>query len=59
MLIVEQNTALALGSCDRAMVMNTGRIVLDGDAASLQDRSVLLATYLGQKDAVENKADPK
>ncbi|HVV76674.1 MAG TPA: ABC transporter ATP-binding protein [Mycobacteriales bacterium] len=53
MMIVEQNTALALGSCDRAMVMNTGQIVLEGAAESLQDRTALLATYLGQRDAFE------
>jgi branched-chain amino acid transport system ATP-binding protein len=48
-LIVEQNTALALESSDRGYVMASGRIVMDGLAAELADRSRLLSTYLGQQ----------
>jgi branched-chain amino acid transport system ATP-binding protein len=59
LLIVEQNTVLALGACDRAHVMNTGQIVLSGQASELQDRATLLASYLGQKDALAGTRDPE
>jgi branched-chain amino acid transport system ATP-binding protein len=52
LLVVEQNTALALRVCERAYVLNAGSIVLNGTAADLQDRATLLASYLGQRDAV-------
>jgi branched-chain amino acid transport system ATP-binding protein len=58
LLIVEQNTVLALRICDRAYVMNTGKIVLSGDSADLQDRNTLLASYLGQKDAIKPTHKP-
>ncbi len=52
LLIVEQNTRLALATCARGYVLSDGEAVLSGDAAKLQDRSALLASYLGQVDAV-------
>jgi branched-chain amino acid transport system ATP-binding protein len=46
-LLVDQNARAALGIADRAYVMETGRIVLEGRAADLLlDRSVQKA-YLG------------
>jgi branched-chain amino acid transport system ATP-binding protein len=48
LLIVEQNTRLALGLCARGYVLSGGKLVLSGQAADLQDRSTLLASYLGQ-----------
>jgi branched-chain amino acid transport system ATP-binding protein len=52
LLVVEQNTRLALATCGRGYVLSGGEAVLSGDAAKLQDRSALLASYLGQVDAV-------
>jgi branched-chain amino acid transport system ATP-binding protein len=52
LLVVEQNTALALRVCERAYVLNAGSVVLRGTAAELQDRATLLASYLGQRDTV-------
>jgi len=49
-LLVEQNTQLALGLCDRAMVVVDGEVVLRGAAAELSDRDALLASYLGRTD---------
>ena len=52
LLLVEQNTVLALKVCNRAAVMVNGRIVLEGSAAELTDRSALVASYLGEEPAV-------
>ena len=50
-LIVEQNTTQALRLCDRAAALTEGRIVLEGSAAQMSDRSALLDSYLGQTKA--------
>jgi branched-chain amino acid transport system ATP-binding protein len=52
LLLVEQNTVLALKISSRAAVMVNGRIVLEGSAAELTDRSALVASYLGEEPAV-------
>jgi branched-chain amino acid transport system ATP-binding protein len=53
MLVVEQNTVDALDLCARAYVLAAGSVVLSGSAAELSDRESLLASFLGQRDAVE------
>lgn len=50
MLIVEQNTALALGLCSEAHVLVAGEIVMRGTSTELGDRQTLLDSYLGQAD---------
>jgi branched-chain amino acid transport system ATP-binding protein len=52
LLLVEQNTVMALKVCTRAAVMVNGRIVLEGTAEELTDRSALVASYLGEEPAV-------
>ncbi|MEI8001088.1 MAG: ABC transporter ATP-binding protein [Actinomycetes bacterium] len=52
MLLVEQNTVVALRHCTRAAVMVGGRIVLEGTAADLADREALVASYLGEEPAL-------
>jgi branched-chain amino acid transport system ATP-binding protein len=52
LLLVEQNTVMALKLCTRAAVMVNGRLVLEGTAAELTDRSALVASYLGEEPAV-------
>jgi branched-chain amino acid transport system ATP-binding protein len=47
MLLVEQNSALALRVADRAYVMAGGRIVSSGDAGRLRERSRLSGLYFG------------
>ena len=46
-LLVEQNTALALKVADDVAVLNTGRIVFDGTAAELSANPALLQANLG------------
>jgi branched-chain amino acid transport system ATP-binding protein len=46
-LLVEQNAAQALQRATRAYVLETGRIVKAGDAASLLDDESVKAAYLG------------
>jgi len=50
-LVVEQNTALALRVCNRAAVLVGGQIRLDGTSAELLGRQDLLDSFLGQHDA--------
>jgi branched-chain amino acid transport system ATP-binding protein len=46
-LLVEQNARLALEVADRAYVMETGRITLEGPAAELRHNPQVESTYLG------------
>ena len=46
-LLVEQNTRMALRTASRGYVMELGRIVLDGPADRLADNDALAAAYLG------------
>jgi branched-chain amino acid transport system ATP-binding protein len=46
-LLVEQNTAMALAVASRAYVMEHGAIVLDGPAAELMDHPRVREAYLG------------
>jgi branched-chain amino acid transport system ATP-binding protein len=52
MLLVEQNTVMALRHCTRAAVMVTGKLVLEGTAEDLADREALVASYLGEEPAL-------
>lgn len=52
LLLVEQNTVMALQHCTRAAVMVGGRFVLEGTAADLADREALVASYLGEEPAL-------
>jgi branched-chain amino acid transport system ATP-binding protein len=47
MLLVEQNVHHALDSADRAYVMETGRITLEGPAAELRHDPRIERSYLG------------
>ena len=51
-LLVEQNTVMAMKICTRACVMVTGEFVLRGSGAELADRSALVASYLGERTEV-------
>lgn len=46
-LLVEQNANMALQIADRAYVMETGRIVLEGEASALQATDEVRRAYLG------------
>jgi branched-chain amino acid transport system ATP-binding protein len=48
MLLVEQNARLALEAADRAYVMDSGLITLNGDAKSMLDDPKVRAAYLGE-----------
>ena len=47
LLLVEQSARVALSLCDRAYVLETGRIVAQGSAAQLTDSPFVEAAYLG------------
>jgi branched-chain amino acid transport system ATP-binding protein len=46
-LLVEQNAAAALAIADRAVVLDSGSVQLQGPAARLRDDPELQALYLG------------
>jgi branched-chain amino acid transport system ATP-binding protein len=55
-LLVEQNSTMALRVCTRAFVMVGGRFVMSGAAEDMSSRQELLRSYLGQRDeAVETE----
>ena len=47
MIVVEQNSRLALDIAPRAVVMDRGRIVYDGDSVTLRDDPARLEGYVG------------
>jgi len=47
-LLVEQNANQALAVADRGYVMETGRIVLEGDSQTLRDNEEVQNAYLGK-----------
>jgi branched-chain amino acid transport system ATP-binding protein len=46
-LLVEQNAALALELADQVFLLETGRIVIAGDAAMMRDNDAVRRSYLG------------
>ncbi len=46
-LLVEQNASMALSIANRAYVIETGRIVLEGNASDLMDDESVRKAYLG------------
>jgi branched-chain amino acid transport system ATP-binding protein len=55
-LVVEQNARAALDLADRAYVMESGRIVLEGRAAALAADPRVQAAYLGRANGRERYA---
>jgi len=49
-LVVEQNAHIALKTADYGYVLEVGRIVVQGDCASLMESDDIKEFYLGQKD---------
>jgi branched-chain amino acid transport system ATP-binding protein len=49
-LLVEQNALMALDIADRGYVLETGKVALAGDAASLRQDEQVRKTYLGETD---------
>lgn len=47
-LLVEQNAKKALSIADRAYVLETGKIVLEGDAKELMNNDAIKKAYLGE-----------
>ena len=47
-LLVEQNAAMALEIADHGYVLETGRVALADDAASLRANERVRASYLGE-----------
>jgi branched-chain amino acid transport system ATP-binding protein len=46
-VVVEQNAVLALEAAQHAFVLETGRVVLGGDAADLRKNESVRKSYLG------------
>lgn len=51
-LLVEQNAAMALDLADRAYVIETGAVTIEGEAAALADDPRVREAYLGLGEAV-------
>ncbi len=47
MLIVEQNANLALALADHAYLLETGRIMMSGEAAEMRENAAIRRSYLG------------
>lgn len=53
-LLVEQNASIGLSVCDKGVVLLSGKVVVSGTAAELNDRSALLESYLGHGGTEES-----
>ena len=51
--MVEQNAAMALSIAHRAYVLQTGKVVLSGTAAELQQNPMIREAYLGEMQVAE------
>lgn len=56
MLMVEQSANQALALADRAYVLRTGEIILDGDAAALAADPAIQRAYLGARENATERA---
>ena len=54
-LLVEQNAQMALSLADRGYVLETGRIIMEGDAESLLSNREVQRAYLGRDLDAEGK----
>jgi len=48
LLLVDQSASLAFSLCERAYVLETGRVVLEGASRDLEGRSEVRSAYLGR-----------
>jgi branched-chain amino acid transport system ATP-binding protein len=53
-VLVEQNTAVALEICTRAVVLAEGRVVMRGGAEEIAESDELLGSYLGTSHAADD-----
>ncbi len=58
-LLVEQNATATLEIADRAYVMETGEIVLEGNAGDLTHHPLVKRAYLGQRDEDTLDTEPQ
>jgi branched-chain amino acid transport system ATP-binding protein len=49
-LLVEQNAQMALSIADRAYVLETGKVIMEGDAKKLMKNPMVIEAYLGGKN---------
>jgi branched-chain amino acid transport system ATP-binding protein len=57
-LVAEQNSNIALRYANRAYVLETGKVALNGEARELRQRDDIKAFYLGRKTHVGSAAAP-
>jgi branched-chain amino acid transport system ATP-binding protein len=55
-LLAEQNAAMALGVAQHAYVMENGRVVLDGDGATIAENEDIKEFYLGLSGVGQRKS---
>jgi branched-chain amino acid transport system ATP-binding protein len=46
-LLVDQSASLAFSLCERAYVLETGRVALEGPSSELEGRAEVRSAYLG------------
>jgi branched-chain amino acid transport system ATP-binding protein len=51
LLLIEHDVKLVMGLCDRVAVLDYGRKIAEGDAASVQQDAAVIAAYLGGASA--------
>jgi branched-chain amino acid transport system ATP-binding protein len=54
-LLVEQNTRLALDCSSRSYVLNLGRVIKSGESSELADRDELIESYLTKNEQPADK----
>jgi branched-chain amino acid transport system ATP-binding protein len=57
-LLVEHHVGMALALCDRAMVLESGKVLAEGDPDSIRTNERVIAAYLGTRKATQQSHQP-
>ncbi|MBO0801935.1 MAG: ABC transporter ATP-binding protein, partial [Nocardiopsaceae bacterium] len=55
-LLVDHDMGLVLGSCDRVVVLDSGKVLATGTAAQIRSDKLVVSAYLGRSGAAAGAA---
>jgi ABC-type glutathione transport system ATPase component len=57
-LVIEHDMPLLMSVCDRVYAMETGRVIAEGDPASIRSDPAVIASYLGTQAVAIERSGP-
>lgn len=58
-VLIAHDIPLVMNLCDRIQVLNYGRLIAEGDPATVRNDSQVVAAYLGSASLAETRGDPR